>query len=39
MAGDGSDRANATPPPDPELGRLEPLLGEWAIDAFAYDPS
>jgi hypothetical protein len=38
MAGDSSDQAEgAPPPPDPELKRLEPLLGEWVAEDHTHD--
>jgi hypothetical protein len=32
MAGDNSIEAAGTPPPHPELARLEPLVGEWVAE-------
>ena len=32
MADDGSNQPDSTPPPDPELGRLESLLGTWEAE-------
>jgi hypothetical protein len=32
MAGDNSTEAEGTPPPHPELARLEPLVGEWVAE-------
>jgi hypothetical protein len=37
MADDGSDQPDSTPPPDPELGRLEPLLGTSEADDHTQD--
>jgi hypothetical protein len=38
MAGDSSDQAEgAPPPPDSELKRLEPLLGEWEAEDYTHD--
>jgi len=38
MAGDSSDQAEgAPPPPDLELKRLKPLLGEWEAQDHTHD--
>jgi Protein of unknown function (DUF1579) len=38
MAGDNGDQAaGAPPPPDPELTRLEPLLGTWKAEDHTHD--
>jgi hypothetical protein len=38
MAGDDdSAQAEGTPPPDPELRRLEPLVGEWQSEEWTKD--
>lgn len=36
MAAD-SDQAEGAPPPDHELKRLEPLLGDWESDDHTHD--
>jgi Protein of unknown function (DUF1579) len=37
MADDGSHQPDSTPPPDPELGRLEPLQGTWEAEDHTQD--